>query len=490
MDLDADSCYRALAARDPRFDGVFFVGVTTTRIYCRPVCTARTPGRERCRFFPSAAAAEQAGFRPCLRCRPELAPGKAPVDATRLLALAVAARIEAGALDNGEGLEALAADCGVSSRHLRRAVHRELGVSPAQLAQTHRLLLAKQLLTETRLPVIQVAYSSGFASVRRFNALFRARYRLTPSQVRRGAKTAPGGGTVQLRLAYRPPLAWPEMLRFLAGRAFAGVECVVGDRYLRTAAIGKHRGWLCVGPVAGRDALAVEVSASLVPVLAPLLARLRSLFDLSARPDVILAHLRGDERIGPLIRRCPGLRVPGAFDGFELAVRAILGQQVTVRAATTVAGRLAGVFGAPIETPFAGLNRLSPSPERLAEASTVSWSRLGIPSRRADTIRTLARTVLAGELSLAPGPTPEEVIRRLCRLPGIGDWTAQYIAMRAGRWPDAFPHDDLGLKRGLGEPSARRLRQLAESWRPWRAYAAMHIWHAASLLQSEGAIRA
>jgi AraC family transcriptional regulator of adaptative response / DNA-3-methyladenine glycosylase II len=340
MNLDAESCYRALAARDARFDGVFFVGVTTTGIYCRPVCPARTARRDRCRFFPSAAAAEQAGFRPCLRCRPELAPGHAPVDATRHLAYAVAARIEAGGLDDGGGLEALAAEFGRSSRQLRRAVRQELGVSPVDLAQTHRLLLAKQLLTETRLPVIQVALASGFASVRRFNALFRSHYRLTPSRLRRATGSGAGEESIRLRLAYRPPLAWSELLGFLADRALPGVECVTGSSYLRTAALGKHRGWLRVEPEDGRDALGVELSMSLVPVLPPLLARLRNLFDLTARPDVIVSHLGGDARIGPAVRRCPGLRVPGAFHGFELAVRAVIGQQVSVRAATTVAGRL------------------------------------------------------------------------------------------------------------------------------------------------------
>jgi AraC family transcriptional regulator of adaptative response / DNA-3-methyladenine glycosylase II len=490
MDLDAESCYRALAARDPRFDGVFFVGVTTTRIYCRPVCPASTPGRERCRFFPSAAAAEQAGFRPCLRCRPELAPGHAPVDAARHLAYAVAARIEAGALDDGGSLETLAAEFGRSSRQLRRAVRQELGVSPVELAQTHRLLLAKQLLTETRLPVIQVALASGFASVRRFNALFRSHYRLTPSRLRRARGPTSGEGSVRLRLSYRPPLAWPEMLRYLAGRSLAGVECVCGPCYLRTAALGKHRGWVRVEPVEGRNALAVELSLSLVPVLPGLLARLRNLFDLNARPDVIVRHLGGDARIGPAIRRCPGLRVPGAFHGFELAVRAVLGQQVSVRAATTVAGRMAAAFGQPIETPFPGLNRLSPTPERLAAVDIAELAALGIPGKRAETVRTLARAAAAGQLPLEPGPAPGDTLGRLLQLPGVGEWTAQYIVMRAARWPDAFPHGDLGLRNGMGEMSSGQLLRTAEAWRPWRAYAAMHVWHSLTQIRKEGAVRA
>jgi AraC family transcriptional regulator of adaptative response / DNA-3-methyladenine glycosylase II len=490
MELDSDSCYRALVARDARFDGVFFVGVTTTRIYCRPVCTARGPGRDRCRFFPSAAAAEREGFRPCLRCRPELAPGNAPVDATSRVARAVAARIDAGALDDGGSLETLAEEFSLSSRQLRRAVSRELGVSPVELAQTHRLLLAKQLLTETRLPVIQVAFASGFASVRRFNALFRSHYRLTPSQLRKGTGSRVVEESVRLRLSYRPPLAWPEMLRFLAGRALGGVEWVAGSSYLRTVVFGKHRGWLRVVPLEGRNALAVELTTSLVPVLAPVLARLRNLFDLNARPDVIVAQLGADPRIGPAVRRCPGLRVPGAFHGFELAVRAILGQQVSVRAATTLAGRLVAAFGEPIETPFPELSRLSPSAERIAGAELKALSDLGIPARRAESLRALAAAVSARKLPLDVGPTPEDTVRQLQELPGVGEWTAHYIAMRAARWPDAFPHDDLGLRKGVGEASARRVRELAEAWRPWRAYAAMHIWHTLKQLQTEDLVRA
>jgi AraC family transcriptional regulator of adaptative response / DNA-3-methyladenine glycosylase II len=412
------------------------------------------------------------------------------VDATRRLAYTVAARIEAGALDDGGSLEALAEEFGLSSRQLRRAVHKELGVSPVELAQTHRLLLAKQLLTETRLPIIEVAFASGFASLRRFNALFRSHYRLTPRQLRRLGSGASGEGVVRLHLAYRPPLAWSEMLDFLAGRGLAGVECVRGCSYLRTVALGKHRGWLRVEPAKGKDALVVELATALVPVLPAVLARLRNLFDLNARPDVIVSHLAADARVGPAVRRCPGLRVPGAFDGFELAVRAVLGQQVSVRAATTTAGRLAAWFGQPMETPIPGLDRLGPTPERLADADTTALTRLGIPSRRAETIRAVAKALLAGQLSLVPGPAPEEMIQRLVQLPGIGEWTAHYIAMRAARWPDAFPHDDLGLRKGIGEASAARLRRVADAWRPWRAYAAMHIWHALSQINQEEAVRA
>jgi AraC family transcriptional regulator of adaptative response / DNA-3-methyladenine glycosylase II len=487
MELDTAACYRALAARDARFDGVFFVGVTTTRIYCRPLCSARTPRRENCRFFPSAAAAEGAGFRPCLRCRPELAPGNAPCDAVGRVARSAAARIEAGALDDGGSLEALAQELGLSSRQLRRAVRQELGVAPVELVQTRRLLLAKQLLAETRLPVIEVAFASGFASVRRFNALFRTRYRLTPSQVRRTSGRWAGDESVRLRLSYRPPLAWAEMLGFLSHRILAGVECIAGQTYLRTVALGKHRGWLRVEPLKGQHALTVEVSSSLVPALAPLLARLRDLFDLNARPDIIAAHLGADPRLGPAVRACPGLRVPGAFSGFELAVRAVLGQQVLVRAAATLAGRLSAALGEPMVTPWPRLNRLSPTPQRLAAADLAELTALGITRRRAATLQALGAAVAAGSVPLDPGPTPEKTIERLLELPGIGPWTAHYIAMRAGRWPDAFPHDDLGLRKATGALTARTVLELAEAWRPWRAYAAMHWWNTLSLIPVEGA---
>src|SRR5580698_7281793 len=253
MTSDDDVCYRALVARDTRFDGVFFVGVKTTGIYCRPVCTARTPGRDRCRFFASAPLAEQAGFRPCLRCRPELAPGCAPVDSVRTIARAAAARIEAGALTHGGSLEDLAASLGLSSRQLRRSVRKELGVSPVELAQTNRLLLAKRLIAETRLPMVQVAFAAGFESVRRFNALFRSHYRLAPSTLRRSSSKTLSADSLRLVLAYRPPLDWAAMLQFLAARAIPGVECVTPDAYHRTVAVGEHRGWLSVSPVANRN---------------------------------------------------------------------------------------------------------------------------------------------------------------------------------------------------------------------------------------------
>jgi AraC family transcriptional regulator of adaptative response / DNA-3-methyladenine glycosylase II len=477
MNLDPDVCYRALTARDPRFDGLFFVAVTSTRIYCRPICPARTPGHDRCRFFPSAAAAEQGGFRPCLRCRPELAPGDAPVDAVGRTARLAAARIGAGVMNDGGSLETLAGELGVCSRHLRRVLRQELGVSPVELAQTHRLLLAKQLLTETALPIIDVAFASGFASVRRFNDLFRSRYRLTPRDLRKTSGNGAPGESIRVTLSYRPPFAWEAILRFLAARAIPGVEAVAGRSYLRTVALEERRGWVKVEPAAGRHALSVELAISLAGALPQLLAKLRNLFDLDARPDVIASHLGRDVHLQRGVVLNPGLRVPGAFDNFELAVRAVLGQQVSVRAATTVAGRFAAVLGEPIETPFPALTRLGPSPGRVAAARLDELTGMVVVAARARCVRELAQAVCGEVVSLETGLDPVASMERLRTFPGIGSWTAHYIAMRGFRWPDAFPHSDLGLRKALGGRPPREVLALAEAWRPWRAYAAMHLWN-------------
>jgi len=476
MNLDEDVCYRALIARDRRFDGVFFVGVKTTGIYCRPVCTARTPGRRSCRFFASAALAEHAGFRPCLRCRPELAPGHAPVDSLRTTARAAAARIEAGALNKGGSLEDLAAGLGLSSRQLRRAVRKELGVSPIELAQTNRLLLAKRLIAETQLPMVQVALAAGFESVRRFNALFQSHYRLSPSTLRRSSPRAIATDCLRLTLAYRPPLDWNAMLRFLAARAIPGVECVTGARYHRTVGIREHRGWLSVSHLADRHLLEFDLATALAPALPSILVRLRSLFDLDARPDIIAAHLAPEPLLAPSVKQYPGLRVPGAFDSFELGMRAVLGQQVSVRAASTLAGRFAQRFGEVIETPLACLNRISPTAQSLAAERSSTLAGLGLPGARAESVLNLARVVARRQLDLDPGMDSAAVIAQLVELPGIGPWTAQYIAMRALRWPDAFPSGDLGLLKSARLKSANALERTARRWRPWRAYAAMHLW--------------
>lgn len=477
MELDADHCYEAIKARDSRFDGVFFVGVSTTGIYCRPVCTVRTPGRDRCSFYPNAARAEAAGYRPCLRCRPELAPGSAPTDAVRRVSSLAVARIEAGGLSD-VGMEELAAEFSISSRQLRRVVEREYGVTPVELAQTRRLLLAKQLLTDTQLRRADIAFASGFQSVRRFNHLFRTRYGLNPRALRR--RQPIDGDAITLKLGYRPPLAWSALAGFLTSRGAICTERLEQGRYLRTVRIDKHRGWIAVAPSEKQNVLHVELAPSLLPVLTPLLARLRRLFDLDANPSVIEAHLLRDRRLAPLIKAAPGLRIPGTLDGFELALRAVLGQQITVKAATTVFGRFAQFFGEPVETPFPGLDRVAPSAEAIADARLQQIIERGLTRRRAETVQSLARAVAMGRLKLEPSANPEETVAALDDLPGIGPWTIQYISMRALANPDAFPDSDLGLLKALSFKQPAKLAAAAESWRPWRAYAAIHLWNSYS----------
>ncbi|WP_437608442.1 AlkA N-terminal domain-containing protein [Erwinia sp. V71] len=478
--MDTHAAYQALTSRDSRFDGVFFVGVTSTGIYCRPVCPVKAPREENCRFFASAAAAEKASFRPCLRCRPELSPGNAPVDSAHRIADLLVQRIDEGLSHEAESLEQIAARFGISSRQLRRIVQKELGVSPVEIRQTRRLLLAKQLLTETRLPVTEIAFASGFSSLRRFNDAFNSQYRLSPSRLRKeaSATSAPlvETETSTLQLSYRPPYDWQAMLDFLRMRAIKDVEFVSDSSYARTVRLGQATGWIQVSHHPQRDALLVEFTHSLTLVLPALLQRLRNLFDLSARPDLIAAHLQQDPLLQASLSLNPGLRVAGAFDGFEMAIRAILGQQITVKAATTIGGRVAGAFGEPIVTPFAELTRLSPQAARISDASVDEIASLGIVSARSRCILAMAQACASGELHLEAGSEPENVIAQLVALPGIGPWTANYIAMRALRWPDAFPKEDIVVRNNLGGVSAKQAEAISQAWRPWRSYAVMHIW--------------
>ncbi len=473
MTLDSNICYRAMRARDARFDGRFFVAVSSTHIYCRPVCTVKPPRRENCRFYPSAAAAESAGYRPCLRCRPELAPGNASVDATTRLAQAAASMIEDRTLED-DGLEAIAERLGITDRHLRRAFRAEFGVSPVEFAQTQRLLLAKRLLTDTALPVTEIAFASGFASVRRFNALFKAQYRLQPSQLRRVAPGAAALDTLDFELSFRPPYDWPVVSAFLGARAIAGVEALENGLYRRTVRVavdGRQQfGWLEVGLSRKKPALRVSVSASLARALPPVLSRIKALMDLACNPVEVA------QALGALAKKHPGLRVPGAFDGFEVAVRAILGQQVTVAAARTVAGRFAAAFGDRVDTPFDSLTTAFPTAERVAAVPYGRIAKLGMPGARARTVITLAREVADGKLVLMPNADIEATLDKLRALPGIGEWTAQYIAMRALAWPDAFPHTDVGVMKALNLSNPKRVLAAGEAWRPWRAYAVMHLW--------------
>ncbi|MDX1568101.1 MAG: AlkA N-terminal domain-containing protein [Longimicrobiales bacterium] len=493
MDLDDAGRYGALRARDPRFDGVFFVGVRTTGIYCRPICPARLPKRDHCTFFRTAAEAEREGYRACLRCRPELAPGESSVDARSRLAGQAVDRIQTGYL-NDHGVAELAAELGVSSRHLRRVLRTELGVTPVELAQTHRLAVAKQLLQDTAMPVSRVAFASGFSSIRRFNAVFSQRFSRPPSSIRRGssrpASREGGDETIAVRLDYRPPLAWRPLLRFLERRATPGIESVGAGAYRRFVSTDDGRGgWVEAAPLPDRASLRASVPVVLADELPTIVAGLRRLFDLDARPDVVSDHLSRDPDLVPSIAENPGLRVPGAYDGFELAVRTILGQQITVEAASALCGRFVEEFGQGSgETKGArgdgqensepsAEGRCFPRPCAIASLSSDDVGELGMPRARAAAIVRLARAMTEGDLELHPTSDPAETARRLRSIPGIGPWTVQYILIRALRWPNAFPSGDLGIRRALGDVTAAEAKKRSLIWEPWRAYAAFHLWN-------------
>jgi AraC family transcriptional regulator of adaptative response / DNA-3-methyladenine glycosylase II len=487
---DPDSCYAAMVARDVRFDGVFFVGVSTTGVYCRPVCTARTPRRDRCWFYRLAAEAEKAGYRACFRCRPELAPGGASIDAVPRLVSRALQRIEQGYL-NDHGVAALAADLGVTDRHLRRALEDELGLSPVEIAQSRRLAVAKQLLADTALSVTEVAFASGFRSVRRFNDLFARSFGRAPSSLRRpspgplrGAASGAGAFPLCLRLDFRPPFDWDDLLAFLGQRAIPGVEAVADGEYRRVVRLGARIGVLRVRPDPRRASLRVLLTPSLSRDLMTVALQVRALFDLDARPAAIDARLGRDHRLAPLVARRPGLRVPGAFDPFETVVRALLGQQVTVRAATTLAGRLVARFGRAL-TPEAaapllpGLTHAFPSPAEVASVAVEALASIGLPRTRAATLRAVAVDFATTPAAARAGRAdPDDLPRRLRAIPGIGDWTVAYVAMRALHDPDALPAGDLALRRALGGMAPGAVRERAAAWSPWRAYAVMHLWTA------------
>ncbi len=489
--LDDDALYRALSTRDARFDGRFFTGVTSTGIYCRPICRVRTPQRANCEFFGHAAQAEQAGFRPCLRCRPELAPRDrhwSTEDAGDILVRQATAWLASPVgwgsdADQPSAMAQLASRLGVSDRHLRRLFEERLGVSPLQYLLTQRLLNAKQLISDTALPMAEVALSSGFSSVRRFNAAFSGRYGLNPTQMRRGSGTddprAVSGG---IRLAWRPPYRADTLLDFFATRALPGVEQVDPaalrlQRTLRMTAWGRdHCGWLEARFETDANRLILRVSDGLVPVLPGVIARVRAAFDLDARPQAI------DEVLHHAFPHSDGMRVPGAFDGFELAVRAVLGQQITVRAARTLTARLVERLGDPLPSGIAGLDRLFPTPAALAQAEPTLLGEIGIVRQRQTALQALARAVLDGALALDDRADTETEIDTLLGLPGIGPWTAQYIAMRALRWPDAWPTGDVAIHHalGLGDLSPGTAKKEAEliasRWQPWRSYAVIRAW--------------
>lgn len=481
MDLDDDACYRAFSMRDARLDGKIFVGVRSTGVYCRPICPARTPLRRNVSFYPSAAAAQEAGFRPCLRCRPETSPDLGAWRGASNTVARALALIEDGALDEGD-VEALGDRLGVGARQLRRLFKSHLGASPVAVAQTRRVLLAKQLIHDTALPMGEVALAAGFGSVRRFNETFQQLFARPPGDLRRARRaevSGVGGGTVTLRLAYRAPYDWAAMLDFLALRAVPGVEQVIDRRYERTLRVGADVGRVSVALGAG-ETLEVRTQFPRLQVLPQVIARVRRVFDLGADPSQVNAHLSRDPALAPLVAQRPGLRAPGAWDGFELAVRAVLGQQITVVGARNIAGRLAAAHGEALPEHLAapGLTHLFPTPDALAQIDPAS---LPMPQARARALVALAAAAAADPQLFAPRGTLEDAVARLKALPGIGEWTAQYIALRQMREPDAFPHGDIGLMRALAgpdgvRPTAQQLAARAEAWRPWRAYAALHLW--------------
>ena len=450
--MDAEACYRAVRARDARFDGLFFTAVRTTRIFCRPVCPAKTPLKKNVQFFDNAAAAQAAGYRPCLRCRPEVSPDLPAWGGTSSTVSRALRLIDSGALDEGSAAD-LAARLGVTDRHLRRLFLEHVGVPPVVVGQTRRILFAKKLITETSLPFSEIAFASGFASLRRFNEAMRETYRRNPKELRRWTRPdAPKAPDVQLKLHYRPPYNWDAFVRFVQPRALAGLE--------KLDASGYRREGVDVRPNLEQHCLIARIDSGDSNKLRAIADRIRFLFDLRANTPEIAAHLKKFPLLRGIVAKQPGLRVPGCWDPFELAVRAILGQQVSVKGASTLAARAVTQFGRP-------------DPKIYADADIAS---IGLPKARAESIRAFARAFVDGALRFEEAVPSSELIGRMCELPGIGPWTANYIAMRALGDPDAFPAADLGLLKASGAASVKRLEEMAEAWRPWRAYAAMYLW--------------
>ncbi len=485
MEHDGKVLERARLARDARFDGRFFIGVVTTGIYCRPVCPVAAPKPWNVRYFPSAAAAAAAGFRPCLRCRPEASPGT-PAWLGSSATVSRALRLIAGGALDAEGVEELATRLGIGGRQLRRLFLKHLGATPVAVAQTRRLHFAKKLIDETALPLTQVAFSAGFRSVRRFNATFQTLYGRSPRELRH---IGPHAGEPEeineyhFRLAFRPPYEWDALISFLKPRATPGVESVTERSYRRTIFLDGAAGFFEARPVEGLPCLEVRVHFPDPRSLLRILERVRRIFDLGADPGEISRHLRRDPWLARSVGRRPGLRVPGAWGGFELAVRAVLGQQVTVKGATTLTGRIVEAFGRRSEH-----GALFPTAEALAEAD---YSRMGLTEKRAQTLRELASATCRGSISFDGACDLDSFVETFTAIPGIGGWTAHYVAMRALGEPDAFPINDLVLLRSAGVQGyagVQVLTERAEAWRPWRSYAAMHIWaeaaESASTMQS------
>ena len=467
-------------ARDARYDGRFFTCVKTTGIYCRPICPARPPKLENCRFVPTAAAAQEGGFRPCLRCRPESSPD---LDAWRGTSATVSRAlklIEGGALD-GADVASIADRLQIGQRQLRRLFRRHIGAAPVTVAQTRRVLLAKQLIHQTNLSMIQVALASGFGSVRRFNETFQQLYHRPPRELRRRAAATSSGPEISLLLPYRPPYDWAAMIRFLQARAIAGLEVITNETYSRVIELGNVTGSITVSHAPDQSALRVVVRFGHLDALSVIIARIRRMFDLSADPGAIGAVLASDPLLAPLVSARPGLRVPGGWDGFEIVVRAVLGQQITLKAATRLATRIVWAVGTPVTDSIGlpGLTHAFPRPECLGANALAD---VGIPRTRAAAIAGVAAAIAADQRLFDPGRDLDEAVARLRSLPGVGEWTAQYIAMRALGESDAFLAADVAVQRRFALHGRRlavsELLARAQRWRPWRAYAVLHLWMA------------
>lgn len=476
--LDPTICEQARLSRDRRFDGRFFVAVVTTGVYCRPVCPVPPPKPENVRFYPSAAAAEAAGFRPCLRCRPETAPGSAAWQGVDVSVQRALRLIAEGALD-GAPLTALAARLGIGERYLRKLFERHVGASPLAVAQTRRLQLAKQLLDDSGLAMTAVAAAAGYGSLRRFNAAFERCYGRPPSQLRRSHSTGLG---LRLLLRYRPPLHWQQFVDHLQLRLIPEIERLNEQGYCRSYRHAGGHGWLRLRPLTNEDALELTLDCAATIAIGPLVARLRRQFDLDSEPQLISDWLARDPLLQPLLQRWPGLRLPAAFDPFEQAVRTVIGQQVSVKAAITLCRRLVQRLGQPL--PQAAAEQpgwLFPTPEAIAEGNLDG---LGLTNKRVETLRQLAAAVASGALPLNAEQGSERLHQALCQLPGIGDWSASYLALRGCAEPDELPVGDLGLRKaaiwGPEGISARALAEHGQRWRPWRSYAAVYLWQSYS----------
>lgn len=484
--LSATVCARARLSRDPRFDGIFYTAVKTTGIYCRPICPARPPKESNVIYLFCPAQCEAQGFRPCLRCRPELSPAQHP---SQLGVARAYRKVQAGFLQDAS-LEDLARSLGISTRHLTRQFVERYGTTPTQIHATQRLLFARQLLRDTGLSVTHIAFASGFSSLRRFNDAFVSAYEMPPSKFRKNRTALAPSGAVTLRLCYRPPFAFEHTLTWLKSRLIQGLEAIEGQRYLRRIEQGEssqQEAWFSLRPSPrNQSSMILELHGVKPTAIRQVVQRVRRMFDLDANPQAIEASLCEDPTVAPLVNATPGLRIPGAWDGFETAIRAIIGQQISVAAAHTITQRVVQKLGTRLEhPPHPLLTTRFPGPQTLLRANLDG---LGLTTRRIASIRAVARALLDGEVTFEPQGEIDAWLAAWIALPGIGPWTASYLALRVLGDPDVFPHGDLVLRKALTAAGQNTLtpaqaRTMAQAWSPWRSYAAFHLWNASTLAE-------